>query len=64
MTITEELSSRAQTAAYRQSCLDPALRAAGLRDEAELLEITEILDEHPEGYEGPCICAVCRSYAV
>jgi hypothetical protein len=64
MTLTEELTERAQIAAYRQSCLDPALRAAGLRDEAELLEITGILDEHPEGYEGPCLCEVCRSYAV
>lgn len=20
-------------------------------------------DEHPEGYDGPCLCGLCRSYA-
>ncbi|KKN74462.1 hypothetical protein LCGC14_0390820 [marine sediment metagenome] len=28
----------------------------------QLLELSESLDEHPEGYEGPCLCKLCRSY--
>lgn len=27
-----------------------------------LLEMTEMLDEHPEGYDGPCSCKLCQSY--
>jgi hypothetical protein len=27
-----------------------------------LLEMTSQLDEHPEGYEGPCLCELCCSY--
>ncbi|MGH7743924.1 MAG: hypothetical protein ACREQ5_03775 [Candidatus Dormibacteria bacterium] len=29
----------------------------------ELLSITEKLDEHPDGWDYPCHCATCRSYA-
>lgn len=28
----------------------------------ELVLITKGLDEHPDGWEHPCMCAVCRSY--
>lgn len=28
-----------------------------------LLAMTEELDEHPEGYDGPCLCKLCKSYA-
>lgn len=28
----------------------------------ELWKITEALDEHPDGWEHPCMCAECRSY--
>lgn len=28
----------------------------------ELWRLTEQLDEHPEGWEHPCMCALCRSY--
>lgn len=28
-----------------------------------LIKITQELDEHPEDYEGPCSCGLCRSYA-
>ncbi len=31
--------------------------------ENELLALTARLDEHPEGWEHPCMCAECRSYA-
>lgn len=61
--LAAELNLRAQVAAFRMSCLDPALREAGKRDERELLDITEVLTEHPEGYEGPCLCETCLSYA-
>lgn len=27
-----------------------------------LLKMTNMLDEHPEGYNGPCMCKVCCSY--
>ena len=29
----------------------------------ELATLTEPLEEHPEGWEHPCNCALCRSYA-
>lgn len=29
----------------------------------ELIAITEGLDEHPDGWDFPCHCASCRSYA-
>lgn len=28
----------------------------------ELMRITEPLEEHPEGWDHPCMCATCRSY--
>lgn len=28
-----------------------------------LLARTEKEDEHPECYQGPCLCCLCRSYA-
>lgn len=28
----------------------------------ELLLMTNMLEEHPEGYEGPCMCQECCSY--
>lgn len=28
----------------------------------KLLELSENLDEHPEGYDGPCLCKLCKSY--
>lgn len=33
------------------------------RERDELLKMTEKLDEHPEGYDGPCFCKLCMSYA-
>jgi broad specificity phosphatase PhoE len=33
-----------------------------MREEA-LLRMTATLDEHPEGYEGPCLCKLCCSYS-
>ena len=38
------------------------LRRQARRDERQLLRDTEGMDEHPEGYDGPCACAECRSY--
>lgn len=29
----------------------------------ELWQLTEPLDDHPEGWEHACMCATCRSYA-
>jgi hypothetical protein len=29
----------------------------------ELMLMTEYVEEHPEDYDGPCFCALCRSYA-
>lgn len=28
----------------------------------QVLEMTMQLDEHPEGYDGPCACKLCQSY--
>jgi hypothetical protein len=33
------------------------------RERDQLLEMTRQLDEHPEGYDGPCLCRLCMSYA-
>ncbi len=34
----------------------------GLEDERELLtELSTLLDEHPDGWEGPCNCYECRT---
>lgn len=27
-----------------------------------LMERTEIMEEHPDEYDGPCLCKLCRSY--
>jgi hypothetical protein len=32
------------------------------KERAALLEMTAKLDEHSEGYEGPCLCKLCQSY--
>lgn len=29
----------------------------------DLLVMTEKFEQHPESYDGPCLCKVCRSYA-
>jgi hypothetical protein len=57
--LLNELRLRASIISHR--------RAAGMaeqadRDEAELLEITRVLDEHPDDYDGPCECRTCLSY--
>ena len=49
-------------------CLIDVLRAEAVTaphrvPENELLALTARLDEHPEGWEYPCMCASCRSYA-
>ena len=31
-------------------------------DNKQLLELSENLDEHPEDYDGPCLCQLCKSY--
>jgi hypothetical protein len=30
--------------------------------ERQLYALTALLDEHPEWWDGPCMCATCRSY--
>jgi len=34
----------------------------GGEEAAKLLELTEYEDEHPEDYNGPCMCKLCQSY--
>jgi hypothetical protein len=29
----------------------------------QLLDFTSLLDEHPEEWDGPCLCQLCMSYA-
>lgn len=46
--------------------MDTACREAGrtpISPELLLIQASEALSEHPEGYEHPCHCALCRSYA-
>ena len=62
--LLEELNFRAAMVARRVTlgATNPALAQQAQRDEQQLLDDTEALDEHPEGYDGPCFCATCRSY--
>lgn len=58
--------NREEDAAIR--AISAALRSASpsgmvLVNEAQLVAITEGLGEHPEDWDGPCMCADCRSYA-
>jgi hypothetical protein len=60
MTFIEELNSRNTWIA--------GLREKGrtddvLKEEAELMEITRGLDEHPDDYDGVCLCKTCHSYS-
>lgn len=32
------------------------------RDVDGLVELTMELEEHPDGYDGPCMCKLCQSY--
>lgn len=32
------------------------------KENDDFLKMTELLEEHPEGYEGPCYCKLCMSY--
>jgi hypothetical protein len=32
------------------------------KERQALLEMTNSLDQHPESYEGPCLCRLCCSY--
>ncbi len=49
-----------------RAMMGPGMAAQAERDLRELMDITALMDEHPEQngevYDGPCICAVCRSY--
>ncbi len=36
--------------------------AVNLITNDELYAITKNLDEHPDGWDHPCMCATCRSY--
>ena len=62
--LLQELNFRAMAAARRAllGTTNPALAEQALRDEQQLMEDTEALDEHPDDYDGPCCCAECRSY--
>jgi hypothetical protein len=60
MTFIQELKFRNQNVSQ--------LRAIGisdkaLKEEAEIMDITAGLQEHPDDYDGACSCKVCMSYA-
>lgn len=33
-----------------------------VNDRNDLLELSRLIKEHPEGYDGPCLCQMCCSY--
>lgn len=51
-------SVNAMRRAYRA-----AFTPVSLLTHEELWKLTEALDEHPDGWDHPCMCATCRSYA-
>lgn len=46
-----------------ESLREEAVTTTHAIPENELLALTARLDEHPEGWDHPCMCAECRSYA-
>lgn len=46
-----------------ESLREEAVTTTHAVPESELLALTARLDEHPEGWDHPCMCAECRSYA-
>lgn len=65
MDIQAELQHRANIYAARAEAARnnvPGMAEQAAHDHAELLAITEHMDEHPD-HDGPCWCRDCRSYA-
>lgn len=60
--LLDELNLRDMVVTQRLASNNPDLRKQGRRDEHELLAITMSLDEHPDEYEGRCLCRMCASY--
>lgn len=62
--LLNELNLRASIIARRHTLgeTDAAMAEQARRDEQQLLADTEALDEHPDGYDGPCCCKTCMSY--
>ena len=44
-----------------EQCPDHPMSALK-KEHGQLLAMTRRLDEHPEGYDGPCECKLCASY--
>lgn len=49
--------------AFRRAYRAAFVSGINLVTTEELWKLTEPLDEHPDGWEHPCMCASCRSYA-
>jgi hypothetical protein len=62
--LLNELNARATIIAKRHKLgkKDAVMAEQARRDEQQLLADTEALDEHPDGYDGPCYCKTCMSY--
>lgn len=62
--LLNELNARASIIAKRHKLgeTDAAMAEQAMNDEQRLLADTEALDEHPDGYDGPCACKTCMSY--
>lgn len=66
-----EVSERLEEQAWREGAERDAAEIAALKARAAeldtmasgLLKMTMSLEAHPEGYDGPCFCALCRSYS-
>lgn len=64
MITIHELETRQIIAEYEGLEVHEKLLQADMwrKERQALLEMTTLLDEHPEGYEGPCLCKLCCSY--
>lgn len=61
--IAELLISRVLSAAPSAGELEKNAKKKAWLNAMPAPEYTYDLDSHPEGYDGPCCCADCRSYA-
>jgi hypothetical protein len=60
MTFIQELNLRNEGVSQLRAM---GINDKALKEEAEIMDITAGLQEHPDDYDGSCSCKECMSYA-